>query len=187
MTDPLPILGTLGGALIGFGGSWLVERSRRGEERATRWLAERQRLYASVIRTMDDYSTSVFRWERIRRLEIDQGRTSPSLADVPSDAEVREALSNAELLVGPRTEVALLCLQIAIHELSDLLHPYPEDLPSPETVKKAYDESFERRHGFKEAARRELLSYRRPRHSLGPVRKRLRSVRERAADLWSRL
>ena len=69
----IPVVGTLGGAIIGAGIAWLIERDRRTHEREIRWVADRRAIYANVIGAADTYHEGVLAW-KIRSVALDDWR-----------------------------------------------------------------------------------------------------------------
>ncbi len=149
------MIGTLGGAIIGAGITWLIERDRRRHERQGRWLAERRTLYAAVLRTADAYTAQSL--ERARQLSLRfEGKWRGPVTPVADDLAFKQSVAEAELLVRPATEAALLFLKTSLYYVDDIRYPDEDDSMDEPAIKKARDVYADARRTFVDAVRRDL-------------------------------
>jgi hypothetical protein len=150
------VLGTLLGAVLGFAGSFLIERGRRRREERHRFSDVRRSLYVRLLAGADAI-------ERVATSEMLHLRMPTAPFNVPTMPDFDEAIgfTTSEISLVSTARVVksasgLMSASIGMHEYS--LSILGEDLgPSVSEFPGRHEAFLKARHAFREAVRAELL------------------------------
>jgi len=96
------VIGALGGAIIGAGITWLIERDRRKFERESRWVDERRAIYAAVISSADAYYDELYQWFLRSNAAHEKRLSTDEIGKWPDIKPFEAACYEAELLAPIR-------------------------------------------------------------------------------------